>query len=202
MFSLMSGLLQQYFEKKEVRFLMIGLDGAGKTSLLERIKACFKLNHRNMSINTIDSEVQQRLKKVSPTVGLNIGRLEIKGTKVIVWDLGGQESLRGIWDKYYPDASGVVWVIDSTNPDRFEESRHALEGVLQTPELHGAPLLVLANKHDLQGAAAEDDVRKLALPANVSSAHHVRVVSASALDDQGVADGVTWLLGEVLKHPR
>mmetsp|Transcript_1771 Transcript_1771/g.4051 ORF Transcript_1771/g.4051 Transcript_1771/m.4051 type:complete len:208 (+) Transcript_1771:292-915(+) len=202
MFSLVSGLLQQYFEKREVRFLMIGLDGAGKTSLLERTKLCF--NNRHNPINAADTkEFEHRLQKVSPTVGLNIGRLEIKGTKVIMWDLGGQESLRGIWDKYFPDASGIVWVIDSTNPDRMEEAKQTLQGVLQTPDLDGVPLLVFANKSDLPGAAPEDDIRKLALPADVSNgSRHLRVVAASALEDRGVSDGVGWLLSEASKHPR
>eukprot|EP00286_Rhodomonas_abbreviata_P025537 CAMPEP_0181301364 /NCGR_PEP_ID=MMETSP1101-20121128/7382_1 /TAXON_ID=46948 /ORGANISM="Rhodomonas abbreviata, Strain Caron Lab Isolate" /LENGTH=183 /DNA_ID=CAMNT_0023406659 /DNA_START=268 /DNA_END=817 /DNA_ORIENTATION=- len=177
---------------------MIGLDDGGKTSLLERIK--FSFNPKNEST---DVEQSMQLRKVTPTVGLNIARLEVKKTKVIIWDLGGQEGLRGIWDKYYPDTTGIMWVVDCANPSRFEESCRVLEGVLQAQDLQGVPLLVLATKHDRSGAIDTEDIRKHAVPSSspCMAGRQVRVLSASALEEQGVADGLCWLLEAVAAAP-
>jgi ADP-ribosylation factor related protein 1 len=92
---------------------MIGLDGAGKSTILERIKYIFKKDGGGggdgSGAITADKEkeILLGLSKITPTVGLNIGRLEIRGANVIVWDLGGDAGLRGIWDKYYADAHAV-----------------------------------------------------------------------------------------------
>lgn len=91
--------------------VMIGLDGAGKSTVLERVKYLFKKDKggRGSKDQQADKEkeILMALSKISPTVGLNIGRLEIRGANVIMWDLGGEEGLRGIWDKYYMDAHAV-----------------------------------------------------------------------------------------------
>ncbi|KAJ1473471.1 ADP-ribosylation factor family-domain-containing protein, partial [Baffinella frigidus] len=57
------------------------------------------------------------------------------------WDLGGQEGLRGIWDSYFKDADAILWVVDCSSPDRFQESKEVLEGVLAAPALQGVTFL-------------------------------------------------------------
>lgn len=65
--------------------------------------------------------------KIPPTVGLNIGRMEVGRVKLIFWDLGGQTGLRGIWEKYFAEVHGLVYVIDAADDKRFEESRCIFE---------------------------------------------------------------------------
>ncbi|GBG32724.1 ADP-ribosylation factor-related protein 1 [Hondaea fermentalgiana] len=147
MFSLLSGFFKWLFSKTEVQILIIGLDHAGKTTLLEQMKGIF-----HKSANQIP------LDKIPPTVGLNIGRMDINNCRVIFWDLGGQIALRSIWDKYYSEAHGLIFVLDSADTDRFEEAKAAMESLVDHPELTGVPLLVCANKQDLPTAKEFEDI--------------------------------------------
>ena len=113
MFSLVSGFYQYLFRKPEYKILTVGLDGAGKTTLLERMKK--QEGQKSLAIN-----------KIPPTVGLNIGRIERRRGEFIFWDVGGQSVLRKIWDKYFNEANCIVFVIDGTDPIRFEEVSETL----------------------------------------------------------------------------
>mmetsp|Transcript_15626 Transcript_15626/g.30237 ORF Transcript_15626/g.30237 Transcript_15626/m.30237 type:complete len:233 (+) Transcript_15626:391-1089(+) len=223
MFSLLSGFFKWLFSKTEVQILIIGLDHAGKTTLLEQMKGIFQ-----KSANQIP------LDKIPPTVGLNIGRMDINNCRVIFWDLGGQIALRSIWDKYYSEAHGLVFVLDSADTDRFEEAKAAMESLVDHPELAGVPLLVCANKQDLATARSyeeidayfqiTDDAPKHA--ANVAGdagtltnggdAHPLgldthrstmgrrrdrRLQSVSALTCSGIEEGIRWLIDSVVNNP-
>eukprot|EP00727_Mastigamoeba_balamuthi_P003724 m51a1_g13349 hypothetical protein (313) ;mRNA; f:96-2021 len=137
MFGLCHGLYQCATQKTEYKVLVIGLDGAGKTTLLERIKAMYSTRPPLPPHN------------IRPTVGLNIGRVEMGKLKLVLWDLGGVVQLRVIWPKYFREAQGIIYVVDSNNPGRFEESRLELEEALASPDVAlETPVLVLANKQD------------------------------------------------------
>jgi ADP-ribosylation factor related protein 1 len=97
---------------------MLGLDGAGKTSLLERIKHDVGNDDPSARRTNTPATAIPQLNKVTPTVGLNIGRFEVRGVNTIIWDLGGQSGLRSIWDKYYPDTHGLIWVVDCSDASR------------------------------------------------------------------------------------
>ncbi|CAN6454320.1 unnamed protein product [Victoria cruziana] len=98
--------------------------------------------------------------RIVPTVGLNIGRIEVENTKLVFWDLGGQSGLRTIWEKYYEEAHAIIYVIDAACQQRFEDSKSALEKVLRHEDLQGAPLLILANKQDLDAAVSTDELAR------------------------------------------
>jgi ADP-ribosylation factor related protein 1 len=67
--------------------------------------------------------------KIMPTVGLNVGRVEAHGASLVFWDLGGASSLRGIWEKYYGETHGLVFVVDAAQPQRFDEAKVCERGV-------------------------------------------------------------------------
>ncbi|KAK9805211.1 hypothetical protein WJX72_006284 [[Myrmecia] bisecta] len=136
MFSLLYGLWEYMSRKEEYRILILGIDKAGKTTLLEKIKSLYT------DLPGLEPE------SILPTVGLNVGRLEAHNAQLIFWDLGGQPGLRSIWDKYYADSHAILFVIDAAAPARFDEAKDALESILGHRELFGAPLLVFANKQD------------------------------------------------------
>ena len=119
--------------KEELHILILGLDAAGKTTLLEKVKQMHGIPGLEWD-------------KILPTVGLNVGRIEAYNCMIIFWDLGGQVGLRSIWDKYYDEAHAIVYVVDSADGARLAESKKALDAVLGHPDLSYAPLLVLANK--------------------------------------------------------
>lgn len=135
------------FSKTEVQILILGLDHAGKTTLLEQMKGIFQ---RTSGIP---------LDKIPPTVGLNIGRMDINNCRVIFWDLGGQARLRSIWDNYYAEAHGLMFVVDAADPGRFQEAKMALDSLLCHPELAGIPVLLCANKQDLHEAHTVKEIQ-------------------------------------------
>lgn len=92
---------------------------AGKTSVLEALKAACDASAGSVAPAAIQ-----------PTVGLNIGSLDLAGSPVTVWDLGGAPGLRRIWTEYYGEAHAVVMVVDASTPSRFQESKHALDSAL------------------------------------------------------------------------
>lgn len=126
---------------------MLGLDNAGKSTIVYRLK----MKHF----------VQQ-----APTVGFNCEKFRVnngsaKGHCFTVWDIGGQEKLRPLWRTYTRQADVVIYVVDSTDQDRFHEARIELGSLLRFADLSSnIPVLLLANKQDLPEAACCDDVRE------------------------------------------
>ena len=98
--------LQAFFRRQQLRLLVIGLDKAGKTTMMERLKT------RLSAMPGLDSD------KILPTVGLNVAHLDAFGVELLVWDLGGQAGLRSIWDKYFADSHGLIFVVDTAAPGR------------------------------------------------------------------------------------
>ena len=92
---------------------MIGLDYAGKTTLLERLKTKYG------KVPGIPPD------KIPPTIGMNLARLFYEGMQVIMWDLGGQLKMRSLWEKYYDEAHAIVFLVDATDVQRLEEARLA-----------------------------------------------------------------------------
>ncbi|XP_061072192.1 ADP-ribosylation factor-like protein 14 [Conger conger] len=131
----------------EVRVLILGLDSAGKSTLL------YKLKH-NEAVLTV------------PTVGFNVEMVETERRlpSLTVWDVGGQRAMRPHWEQYFEDTAGVVFVVDAADRRRLGEARQELERVLKSEHLRRAPVVVLANKQDVPGAAdAEEITQRLAL---------------------------------------
>lgn len=71
------------------------------------------------------------------------------------WDLGGHEAARKTWKNYVAFVDAIIYLVDATNPKRFEESRLELEGLLEMPELGDVPFAILGNKIDMKGAVSE-----------------------------------------------
>ncbi|XP_054836728.1 ADP-ribosylation factor-related protein 1 isoform X1 [Eublepharis macularius] len=140
MYTLLSGLYKYMFRRDEYCILILGLDNAGKTTFLEQTKTRFSKNYKGMSLS-----------KITTTVGLNIGTIDVGKARLMFWDLGGQEELQSLWDKYYAESHGVIYVIDSTDEERLSESKRAFEKMITSEVLEGVPLLVLANKQDVEG---------------------------------------------------
>lgn len=190
MFSLIYGFYEYLSRKEELNILFIGLTGAGKTTTLEKIKSLYS-NHPGLEPH-----------KITPTVGLNIGRVDFtSGTKLVIWDLGGQAGLQKIWDKYYSDCHALVFVIDCTEATRFEEAKHALDKALGSRDTFGAPLLVLASKADSPDAhTAEEIASSLGLTSVTTRPH--KVLAVSSYTGQGLADSLSWLVTTVQKSNR
>jgi len=143
---LISGFWQYFFTKPRLNILIVGLDYAGKTTLLEKIKG--KYGH----LPSIPPE------KIPPTVGMNLARIHHRGSAMILWDLGGQLKMRNIWEKYYDDANAIIFVVDSADRLRLDEAKLAFEAVCDNNETALTPVLILANKQDLPNAVSPNEL--------------------------------------------
>eukprot|EP00008_Paramoeba_atlantica_P012281 CAMPEP_0201476434 /NCGR_PEP_ID=MMETSP0151_2-20130828/1632_1 /ASSEMBLY_ACC=CAM_ASM_000257 /TAXON_ID=200890 /ORGANISM="Paramoeba atlantica, Strain 621/1 / CCAP 1560/9" /LENGTH=192 /DNA_ID=CAMNT_0047856787 /DNA_START=100 /DNA_END=678 /DNA_ORIENTATION=+ len=186
MFGLLSGLWDYAFTKHEMFVLIIGLEEAGKTTFLEKLKGIYK-GQRNA-----------KPPPTSPTVGLNIARVDAGPIKLTFWDLGGQQGLRSIWQKYMKDASACVFVVDATSTkERIEEARQTLKWVLEDPNMGRIPLLVVANKQDIPGSRLPPELaRDLRLEEFQMPLHAVQAMCA--VQGNGVEEGMSWLVDQVL----
>lgn len=115
------------FGKVEMRILMVGLDAAGKTTILYKLKL-------GEVVTTI------------PTIGFNVETVEYKNISFTVWDVGGQDKIRLLWRHYYQNTQGIIYVVDSNDRERIEDAREELHRMLAEDELKDAIVLVMANK--------------------------------------------------------
>ncbi|KAI7874802.1 ARF/SAR superfamily [Lichtheimia hyalospora FSU 10163] len=183
MYTLLSGLYRYLTRKEEYYVLIIGLDNAGKTTLLERIKSIF------IGVPGLAPE------RIAPTVGLNIGRVDIKSSRINFWDLGGQQDLQSIWERYYPECHGIVFVVDSTDSKRLEECRDTFERIITNDQVEGVPILMLANKQDVDGSLRVEEIKEVFNRIAVKlGARDSRVLPVSALTGAGVNEAVDWLI--------
>ncbi|XP_028283642.1 ADP-ribosylation factor-like protein 14 [Parambassis ranga] len=131
-------------KQPEVQVLLLGLDNAGKSTLL------YKLKH-NMCVSTV------------PTIGFNVEMLEArkngKNIALTVWDVGGQRRMRDHWPNFQNNAAAVVFVVDSSDLQRLSEARRELENTLRSDQLRGRPLVLLANKQDVNGALTGTEIK-------------------------------------------
>lgn len=186
MFSLLYGLWKLYFRRSQYQTLIIGVDAAGKSTLIEQI--------RHLYLNT---PTPDRL-KIPPTVGLNLVAIDnLQQQKFIFWDLGGQQSLRVLWSKYYTECHAIVYVLDSTQvKERWEEVYTEFQKLLSEAALVDAPLLILANKQDLPAATAIDEISRRLQLSSITS-RPLKLLGISALTGLGVENGMRWLLDVV-----
>lgn len=125
------------------RILMLGLDNAGKTTILYKVKL-------NENIITI------------PTLGFNVETVTpAKGVTFTVWDVGGQKALRQLWRHYYENCAGVLFAVDSADRSRMSECREELEEVCNSPDMARVPVVIMANKQDVHGACTTSEVAEL-----------------------------------------
>jgi small GTP-binding protein len=168
------------FEKRDVRILMIGLDAAGKTTIMYKIKM-------NETVKTI------------PTIGFNLESLEYKGLKMTMWDIGGQDKLRDLWKHYYEGTDALIYVVDSNDRDRADLNMETLQTLLLEPALKDACLLVFANKQDLSGSMTPSEiVDKMEL--NKLKGREWIVQGASATRGEGLTEGLDWIAKTLLKR--
>ncbi|GMM35018.1 Arf family GTPase [Saccharomycopsis crataegensis] len=163
---------------KEIRILILGLDGAGKTTILYRLQL---------------GEVI----KTKPTIGFNVETLSYKNLKLNVWDLGGQTSIRPYWRCYYSNTAAVIFVVDSTDKDRVETASKELHLMLREEELQESALLVFANKQDQPGAMTAAEVSK-SLNLTELKDRSWSIVASSAIKGEGLTEGLDWLI-DVIK---
>jgi len=166
--------------------VMVGLDSAGKTTALYRLKL-------DSYLNTV------------PTIGFNCERVKgtrgkSKGVNFVVWDVGGQEKLRPLWRSYTRHTDAIIFVLDSVDDERFEEAKVEMIRTVRSHDNLGVPLLLLANKQDLPGAKEPHEIEsQMQLRETLhNSLYHVQ--PACAITGEGLDEGVEALYEMILKR--
>ena len=173
----LSGILDS-FSDRHAKILMLGLDNAGKTTVLYK----FKLNEL---VTTI------------PTIGFNVETVQpAKNISFTVWDVGGQDKIRVLWKHYFVGCEGLIYIVDSADRRRLAEAKNELDWILDSDEMRGVPVVVFANKQDLPQAATPSEVaNSLGLSEVRGRKWHVQ--GSSATIGEGLLEGMQELSGLV-----
>ncbi|XP_044153931.1 ADP-ribosylation factor 1-like [Bufo gargarizans] len=162
------------FTGYEARILMLGLDAAGKTTILYKLKL-------HETVTTI------------PTIGFNVETLEpMRNVTFIVWDVGSQNKIRALWKHYFQNTDGLIFVVDSADPERFLEANSELTAILESDEMRGVPFVVMANKQDLPGAKRPGELSE-ELGLKKIKGHQWHVQGCCATTGDGLIEGLEVL---------
>ncbi|KAJ5519841.1 hypothetical protein N7463_000294 [Penicillium fimorum] len=187
---MLSILRKARLKDKEMRILMLGLDNAGKTTIVKRI-------------------MKEDVTTVSPTLGFIIKTIDFMGYKLNIceptrdlWDstvltalgdVGGQKTLRSYWKNYFEKTDTLVWVVDATDRLRVDDCRQELSGLLLEERLTGASLLVFLNKTDVEHCMSEQEVRER-LDLDSIKTHKWTILPCSAMTGRNLNEGLEWVV--------
>jgi len=152
---------------------MLGIGSAGKTTILYRLQ-------KNEFVSTI------------ATVGFALETIHFGELEFCVWDLGGQDKIRPLWRHYFEGATGIIFVVDSSDRRSFGVAKQEFHQIVQAPPLRNCPILIFANKQDVEGAATAEEVAA-ALEVHVLEKRRYHLQGSVALTGEGLTDGMTWL---------
>eukprot|EP00198_Chlamydomonas_reinhardtii_P002916 XP_001692252.1 ARF-like GTPase [Chlamydomonas reinhardtii] len=180
--SLIRGLKKK---EGEARILVLGLDNAGKTTILKALS-------------------EEDITTITPTQGFNIKSLSRDGFNLKIWDIGGQKSIRPYWQvsachalrNYFDQTDALIYVIDSADSKRLSESEFELTELLQEEKMTGVPLLVFANKQDLVGALAADEIASTLDLTSIRD-RPWQIQACSAKQGTGLKEGMEWMMKQV-----
>eukprot|EP00118_Oscarella_pearsei_P026218 m.309635 g.309635 ORF g.309635 m.309635 type:complete len:233 (+) comp47146_c0_seq1:42-740(+) len=156
----------------EYKVLVLGLDGSGKSSLLAALAG------------------QPIPSSIPVTEGFHVINLNEDRAVWNLWEVGGSQSCRTHWPRFFAKTNLLVYVVDSADADRLEQSATTLMGILGDEELSGVPLLLAFNKQDITGAARADELSEVFKLTELLSTRTVQLASCQVPppDDSGVSD--------------
>ncbi|KAG4305892.1 hypothetical protein PORY_000802 [Pneumocystis oryctolagi] len=171
---LFSKLWEKLFMSQEKKIVIVGLDNAGKSTILYQL--------------LLGQAIQ-----IQPTIGSNVEEITYKNIKFIMWDLGGQTSLRQSWHTYYKSTFAIILVIDSTDKERLDTSKNELLRIMNDEDLKNSILLVFANKQDVENALTPNEISDaLGLINFKDRAWHIQ--GCCALTGDGLYKGLDWIV--------
>ncbi|NXG29796.1 ARL14 protein, partial [Dromaius novaehollandiae] len=169
---------------KQGNILMLGLDSAGKSTLL------YKLKYNDVFLTI-------------PTIGFNVDMIETeKDFSLTFWDVGGQQEMRRLWCNFLENADGLLYVVDSSDKQRLEESKKEFELILKNEFIKSVPVVLLANKQDLPGAVNAEEVTRRFNMKKYCSDRNWYVQPCCAITGEGLSEALQRLTVFVKNHRR
>jgi small GTP-binding protein len=170
------------FGSREVRLLVAGLDAAGKTTVLYKLRNGPK--RAGNTVNTI------------PTLNFNVETCRFKKIKFSIWDVGGQDSIRPLWRHYFTGTQGLIYVVDSADRGRIQKAAEELHAVVSNYEMRHACVLIFANKTDLPHSLSPDELEKeMRLGLWADRPWHIQ--PSCATTGEGLWEGLQWMAANV-----
>jgi small GTP-binding protein len=169
--------LWSFFASEEHKVIIVGLDNAGKTTILYQ----FLMNE---------------VVHTSPTIGSNVEEVVWKNIHFIMWDIGGQESLRATWNTYFNNTKFIILVVDSTDRERLGITKEELYRMLACEDLRKAAVLVYANKQDLKGAMTSAEISTQLNLTSIKD-HGWHIQACCALTGEGLYQGLEWIVNHL-----
>ncbi|KAF9350778.1 Arf GTPase arf1 [Mortierella sp. NVP85] len=177
------GSLQSYFTRPDPYVAMLGYENSGKTVILYQLKL-------------------GAFSETLPSFGYNSERIIHDGFSINIWDVCGRYMHGFQWRFYLDNAAGLIFVVDSDsntgNKERLRRAKDSLWGILH--EIDGlemqAPLLVYANKQDLDSSMMVAEIRD-ALDLKSIKTREWHIQGTSALMNEGLREGLDWLVAQL-----
>mmetsp|Transcript_53500 Transcript_53500/g.106510 ORF Transcript_53500/g.106510 Transcript_53500/m.106510 type:complete len:180 (-) Transcript_53500:85-624(-) len=162
-----------FAKPEELRILMVGLDAAGKTTILYK-----------WSLGTVVSTI--------PTIGFNVEQVKYKKFQFTVWDVGGNSKIRPLWKEYFQGAHGLIYVVDSNDRDRINEAKAELGRMMNDEDMRDTAVLVFANKQDLPNAMSAADISDI-LGLDDLEGRRWFIQPSCATTGVGLTEGIDWI---------
>ena len=173
------------FFQKNANIVFLGLDNAGKTTLLYMLQ--------NDRFTQTDSTIHPHQAEVV------IGNIRFNS-----YDLGGHQAARKTWENYYASVDGIIFMVDAADRERLPEVKKELDELMGMKELEEVPFVVFGNKIDMKDAVSEEELREvLGLHFHQTAGKDVNNKNAGTRPNEvfmisvqkrvGYADGFEWL---------
>ncbi|KAK7194965.1 ADP-ribosylation factor-like [Novymonas esmeraldas] len=171
--------------KTKLNIIICGLDNSGKTTI----------------INSMKPE-DQRSQNIAATVGYSVDTFKVGKVQFTAFDMGGAQKFRGLWESYYSNIDGVVFVIDSSDALRMCVVKDELESMMQHADLAATkvPVVFFANKMDVAGAKTPLELTQILQLNSLMGDHPMNIFASNALRGEGIQEGMEWIQSVMLRR--